>query len=150
MKNLIYSGIATLLLSLAGFAQQQSVKEFHVIFADWTEWGRTSKNCKGFGLCNFQSCTFCCTENGVIVECNNKNRVPNSGVIEIDKVTNEGFLTISLDVAFKEQNDAVKNTETLYLDEDLHSGNITLYKGEYKFNNSVGRYGGYLIKASLK
>ncbi len=150
MKKLIYSIITIMLLSLSGFAQNQPVKEFHIIYADWDGWGRTSRDCKGFGLCKFTSCTFCCTEGDVIVSCNDNQKVPNSGVIKIDEKTNQGFLTIRLDISIKEQNDAVKNKETLYLDEDLISENIILYKGEYNFDPSLGNDGGYIVRASLK
>jgi hypothetical protein len=48
---------------------------FHVVFLDWDEWGRAKKNCAGWGLCNFRSCTFCCTDNDTdeIVPCNPQN-----------------------------------------------------------------------------
>lgn len=150
MKNLIYSIITIVLFSLGGSAQNQTKKEFHLVYADWTEWGRTSRGCKGFGLCNFQSCSFCCTEGDVIVSCEDRKRVPNSGIIKIDKETKQGFLTISLDVAIPEQNQAISKKETLYLDSDLISETIILYKGEYKFDQTVGKYGGYLVKAALK
>lgn len=150
MKNSVYSIIAIVLFAFNGFSQTQPIKEFHLIYADWDEWGRTSRGCKGFGLCHFRSCTFCCTQGDVIVSCHDKTRVPNSGIIKIDKETNQGFLTISLDSSIEEQKDAINNKETLYLDTDLYSENIILYKGDYEFDTSVGKYGGYIVKAGLK
>lgn len=149
MKNLVYSIMTILLLSFSSYAQTAS-KEFHIIYADWTGWGRTSMNCTGFGLCHFQSCTFCCTEGDVIVSCRDKTRIPNSGIITIYNDTNQGFLTISLDISIDEQSEAIKNAKTLYLDTDLYSKDITLYKGEYKFDKSIGKYGGYVVIASSK
>lgn len=137
-----------MLISISGFAQNP--KSFHVIYADWSKWGRTSKKCTGFGLCNFRSCTFCCTQEGVVVSCNDKKKVPNSGIISIDKETNLGFLIIKLDNTVAEQNEAIKTDATLYIDTDLTSETITLAKGEYKFDKTIGKSGGYTIPASLK
>ncbi|MEZ4839227.1 hypothetical protein [Flavobacterium sp.] len=123
---------------------------FHVIFADWSEWGRTSRDCDGWGLCNFRSCTFCCTDsNGVIVSCNeNQNRISRSGKIVLYEDNEEGFLEINLDVVFPDEKNAIDNKLILYIDQDLVNDGVKLHKGEYEFNLNVGRYGGYIIKAS--
>ncbi len=142
---------AILLVSTVSIGQTQTlepVREFYVIYMDWDGWGRTSRDCRGFGLCNFTSCTFCCIENGVIVSCNNSNRIPNSGVANIDKKTNKGFLTIKLDPIFSDQKDAISNRETLHIDIDLTKDGFTLHKGEYAFDSSMGKHGGYNVKVT--
>lgn len=142
--------MAIMLFSTLGFGQTAPVKEFHMLYVDWDSWGRTSRGCKGFGLCNFQSCTFCCTQGDVIVSCKDKKRLPNSGIVKIDKETKLGFLIIALDANIQEQNDIIAKKEVLSLDKDLVSDNIILYKGDYKFDSSVGNSGGYNVKAGLK
>lgn len=149
MKNIVYSIITIMLLSFNGYSQTTSNKEFHLAYADWDGWGRTSKQCHGFGLCNFTGCTFCCVENGVIVNCKDKKVMPKSGLIKIDVATNNGFMTIKLNPQFPDENDAIKNKETLYIDENLTNDDITLYKGNYAFDSSIGLYGGYIVQASM-
>jgi hypothetical protein len=149
MKKIIYSIITIILLSLNGYSQTASKKEFFVIYADWDGWGRTSRQCHGFGLCKFNSCTFCCVDGGVIVSCDDKKIVPKSGTIKIDVETNKGFMTINLNPQFSEENDAINKKETLYIDEDLKSDKITLHKGVYVFDSSIGKYGGYSVEANM-
>lgn len=148
MKTLILS--LFLLISLSNLSFSQSAKkEFHVIYVDWDGWGRTSRECKGFGLCKFASCTFCCTEEGVIVNCNNKNIIPNSGIANIDKETKEGILTIALNPNFAEQSNAINQKSTLFIDENLRFENLTIIKDDYLYDASVGRNGGYLVKIKM-
>lgn len=139
-------------LSIAtmGFSQTTNKKEFHIILANWDGWGRTSKDCRGFGLCNFTSCTFCCTENDVIVNCNDKQIIPNAGIISMDPETKEGFLTITLSPVNETQRQAIEQKLALYLDTDLTSDTITLVKARYAFDPSVGKYGGYRVQAFEK
>jgi hypothetical protein len=47
-------------------------KEKHIYYASWDSWGRTSRDCKGAGLCNFTACWFCCTEGSEIVDCDSR------------------------------------------------------------------------------
>lgn len=123
-------------------------KEFHIHFANWDGWGRTSRECDGFGLCHYDDCWFCCTENDVVVNCNEGNRISNSGEITIFDDTKLGYLTIKLDPNDSEHLAAINNREILYIDNNISSVKTTLHKGEYEFDPSVGEYGGYIVTAS--
>lgn len=111
----------------------------YIYHATWDAWGRTSQGCKGFGLCHFQSCWFC--EVG-----GNKN----SGEIEIDESTKQGYLYIKLDPSDKVQDRAIIEKFVLYIDNDLFNNDVTLYKGNYIFDSKIGNYGGYKVMASAK
>ncbi len=84
------------------------------------------------------------------MDCNNKNRVSNAGEITIFDDTKTGFLTIKLDPSDAEHLAAINKQEVLYIDEDISSTLTTLHKGEYRFDQSVGDYGGYIVTASEK
>lgn len=79
---------------------------------------------------------------------NNKNRVSNAGEINIFDDTKTGFLTIKLDPSDPEHLAAISNQEVLYIDQDISSTLTTLHKEEYRFDQSVGDYGGYIVTAS--
>lgn len=125
-----------------------SRKKFHIHFASWDEWGRTSKECKGWGLCNYEDCWFCCTENDVVVSCNDDMKLVNGGEIIVYDETKTGHLIIKLDPTKTDQLEAINNKSVLYLDSDISSAKTTLHKGKYLFNEGIGKHGGYLINAS--
>jgi hypothetical protein len=144
MKKVIFGLLAIVLLSNFSFSQSTDKKEFHIYWGDG-EFGRTSKNCKGIGLCNYVDCWFCCTENDVIVDCKSKKNIPNSGVVIIDNATKKGFLTVKLDPNNPSHLEAINNKSIFYIDVDLKGANFTLKKGEYKFNSNIGKNGGYIV-----
>jgi hypothetical protein len=153
MKKLLFSVITVFLLSFNNYSQESN-KTFYPFYMDWDGWGRTSKECHGFGLCHFSSCTFCCVQEGVIVPCNDKVKLTNTGIVLIDPDTNRGFLTITLDPSDPQQKDAIKNKEIFYIDDDLKNDDlkgdrIMLLKGEYVFDSAIGKYGGYKVNAVL-
>lgn len=123
------------------------VRKKHIYYSQWDEWGRSNLGCNGWGLCNFVDCWFCCTENDVIVNCNNGIAVNNSGIVEIDVDSGVGFLTIELNPNFDEQNNAILNSSILYIDDDIIGEKVTLLKGEYHFSTEIGEYGGYRVDA---
>jgi hypothetical protein len=147
MKKLILLMFFALSFNKVCYAQQEPVR-FMIVFADWDEWGRTSKECASWGLCNFRSCTFCCVQEGTIVDCPTKSRMPNSGTIKIDTLTNKGFLYIELDPLFDIQKLAIDKKEIFYIDDDLSNKEFIIKKGQYPFNSSIGKYGGYKIDAT--
>ncbi|PYE78632.1 hypothetical protein DFQ11_1255 [Winogradskyella epiphytica] len=120
--------------------------KFKVYFATWDEWGRSSKDCKGWGLCNYTSCWFCCIdENEDIVDCNTSQSVDNSGTITINPITNLGHLVIELNPSVTIQNDAIVNQKTFYIDNDIITTDAIVHKGDYSFDSSIGLFGGYSI-----
>ncbi len=122
--------------------------EFHIHYATWDEWGRAKKNCKGWGLCNYSGCWFCCTDGGVIVDCDSASKIQNSATIIVNDRTKQGFFIIELDPSITIQNEAIINKKIFYIDEDIVFENTILHKGEYSFNEQVGEYGGYKLNVT--
>lgn len=133
--------------TLSTSTEKTNDKEFYIYFIDWDQWGRTSRNCDGFGLCHFRDCWFCCLENDFIVNCNEGNKIDNAGELKIYKNSKKGFLTIKLNPQNKEHLKAITNREVLYIDENISNSKTTLIKGAYNFNPTVGKHGGYIINA---
>jgi len=146
MKKLVL--LALFLLSFSKVCYSQGEVVHHVFFIEWDgEWGRTSKGCKGFGLCNFDSCWFCCEQDGCIIKCPSIEKMYGAGIVDINPKDNTGFLTIKLNPENKIENTAINNKEILYIDEDIVNCGITLFKGEYVFDKQIGTYGGYKVNA---
>ncbi|MCJ7934712.1 MAG: hypothetical protein MUW56_14065 [Chryseobacterium sp.] len=114
-----------------------STAKLSIFQASWDEWGRASKSCAGWGLCNFQSCWFC-------------KLGKYTGKVEVDEFTMEGFLYVALDPTDATQAQAIKTQETFFVDQDINNSNAVVYKGEYKFDASIGNYGGYQIPVTVK
>ncbi|WP_040280766.1 hypothetical protein [Psychroserpens damuponensis] len=125
--------------------------KFVIHHATWDEWGRASKDCKSWGLCNYEDCWFCCidTSSGDVVDCDDDEEDLSGryGTFSIDASTNTGTFTIELNPAISEQNDAIINGDTLYVDEDIVKSKTSILKGIYLFNPSVGSDGGYILNA---
>lgn len=125
-------------------------KEYHVIYMHWDNFHRTKHDCKkGFGLCNFQSCAFCCTINDVIVNCED-GKTTNGGVVYINQKNNIGYMEILLDPNYQTHLEIIENRETLHIDSDIVSldGKYFIAQGDYFFNSEIGIKGGYRTKIS--
>lgn len=120
---------------------------FHPFIMTWTTWGRTSKNCDGNGLCNFEVvCWWCCTDaNGNVVPCRSQSTSVNSAIGRIYDDTNTGYLTIKLDPIDSYHLNLITNRQSLFIDEDLENSDLVLLEGEYLFDENIGGYGGYEI-----
>lgn len=134
-----------------GSIKKKTRVQYNVYYANWDGWGRISRNCHGWGLCNFQDCWFCCTDNaGNIIDCPKEELIANGGTIYIPVESNEGFMEIKLNPDYSEQQDAITNELTLYLDNDIIGENFILRQGEYEFTSTIGQYGGYSILVTKK
>lgn len=125
-------------------------KRKHIFYVAWDGNGRTKHDCDKFGMCNVIACAFCCTENGEIVPCddsntNNNQNIYNTGIISMDLATGIGDLTYKLNPNDPQQNDAINNQWTYYVDEDFYVENVKILAGEYLYDASVGEYGGYIV-----
>lgn len=126
-------------------------KEKHIFYVAWDRNGRTKHDCDKFGMCNVVACAFCCTENGEIVPCDDSNsnsnsqNIYNTGTISVDVATGLGNLTYKLNPNDAQQNDAINNQWTYYIDEDFYIDNVKILEGEYPYDASVGEYGGYIV-----
>lgn len=121
-----------------------------IYFATWSEWGRESSDCNGWGLCEYVDCWFCCyDENNIIVNCDTGEPVRKSGTIYVNEA-GEYYMLIELNPSFELQEEAIDNEKIFYIDEDIHGDNFVLHQGDYIFDEEVGEYGGYTIEVSKK
>lgn len=122
-----------------------------IYYATWDEWGRAAKKCKGWGLCNFVDCWFCCVndDTGEIVDCETGLPIVNSGTIYIDEETGDGNMIIELNPKDYDQYVAILKKSTFFIDKDIYSDKFILKKGEYIFNERIGKFGGYNINVCI-
>jgi hypothetical protein len=115
-----------------------------IVIVQWDEWGRKKKNCDGWGLCEAD---WFPKEESIVIP------PPNGGatILELDKISNKYYIDILL--AEKVPTHIPIHALKLKIDEDIELLNIqdftsvplTIYKGNYKVNNSLGKFGGYRI-----
>lgn len=122
-----------------------------IYHASWSEWGRTSQNCKSWGLCNYTDCWFCCIndETGQIVDCNTGNPIKNYGTIYYDDNIGIGKMLIEMNPEYADHQIAITGKLTLYIDNDIYGDKFILLKGEYSLNTEIGKFGGYVINVSI-
>jgi len=119
---------------------------WRIYHAEWDEWGRKSKNCGSWGLCNFHDCWFC------------DPYLQGRGEIQLEETplgqpTGIGLLYIELDTLIAVQNSAIINQDTLFIDEDItilsevitEFDTITAKSGFYLFQTNIGPSGGYVV-----
>lgn len=123
---------------------------YHIAYATWSSWGRAGLYCLGWGLCEFEGCFNCCTENSNIVDCPTSMPQEKAGIIKIENGQNEGILTISLNPNYNEQENAINNQLTFFVDDDIDNDGYIIHKGEYSFDSNVGNYGGYILNVTEK
>lgn len=119
---------------------------FTIIICSW-DWGRDSRQCKGFGLCNFV--WFPEFKNEIVAT---NTSLPDASIIETD--TNGERYTdillsekVSLDIQKKLP--ALVIDKSLSCQDTLDTGEIktlTMRKGEYRFDPNLGENGGYRVK----
>lgn len=114
---------------------------YYIYYAHWDEWGRSSRNCAGWGLCNFDDCWFCDVDN---------RPSKNQAKVIFDKETGEGHMYIELKISDPQQADAINNESKFYIDEDIEKPNSILLKGVYDFQPEIGKYGGYKLAIKVK
>lgn len=110
---------------------------FAIYWSTWIEWGHLP-DCKGWGLCDYNDCWFC--------DVADKHRAK----VLIDKKTNAGEMLIELDPVKADEKRAIEEKSVFIIAADIKKTNSVLYKGEYAFDKSVGKYGGYRLNISLK
>lgn len=124
--------------------QKEQNKEASLIIVSWDEWGRASKNCDGWGLCNadwfpeFKQAPRLTNEYG------------GSTLLEFDNKNNKFFIDILL--SEKAPLNIPNQALTLKIDlnfqlnvKQIVGRNLTFQKGNYDLNNSLGDFGGYRI-----
>jgi hypothetical protein len=117
-------------------AANLTANKWYIFYVTWEEWGRASRNCAGWGLCNFYSCWTC--------EIADRPGQYSGKVIYNDE-TGRGTLSIELNQTEEIQTEAITWELPFTIDKDIVNGKVTLLKGIYKFDSKVGPYGGYLV-----
>lgn len=106
-------------------------------WATYKEWGHLP-DCSGWGLCDYSDCWFCDVG----------DRHP--AKVLIDPKTKEGEMLIALDPARSEEKKAIAGKLPFTITSDIDKPNSILRKGLYVFDATVGKYGGYRLKITLK
>jgi hypothetical protein len=116
-----------------------------IVIVSWDKWGRTSRDCRGFGLCK------------PVWWPTPEHTVPNvnpldgcATILELDPNNSKYYFDILLaakplgSIPLNELNLAVDNTITL--DTQSAIGNdLNIKQGLYTYDSSLGAYGGYRI-----
>lgn len=131
---------------------EQPVK-IAIIHIGWDgKWGRTSKDCTGFGLCEAEICWFCCFDanhNRVPCSENDEYSARKSFKAEINLDTKLGTLLIPMSHDTAEEINAINEHSIFYIDEDIIQPEFKIHKGEYIFESTVGDFGGYKVNISI-
>lgn len=116
-----------------------------ILIVEWDEWGRASKLCDGWGLCNadwFPSSS----------KLASKVTSGNGGasILEFDASKKKYFIDILL--AETVPSDIPKEVLTFKIDADFELNvqlavgqSLTFHQGNYNFDDSLGKFGGYRI-----
>lgn len=126
---------------------------FYLFFTTWDgRWGREIHDCdRGWGFCEAESCFFCCVNgNEEIVDCDTGEVIADEYIpVIINPITSNGYLDIKLDPSNPKEADAINNKSIFHIDENINASNLlTLHKGQYQFDSSIGSNGGYRVLAS--
>ena len=116
-----------------------------IIIVRWDEWGRASKQCRGWGLCNAE--WFPKTKKQA-----QKNTSTNGSatLLEFDNSLNKYYIDILL--AETPPSEIPSDALTLKIDKNFEldvqseiSQNLTFNQGDYPYDSSLGEFGGYRI-----
>jgi hypothetical protein len=148
-KKLEFVDIKTIINKKAtskGTPQDSLTADYIVV--EWDEWGRGSKHCAGWGLCNanwFPS--------GQRLSSNTSKKSNITGaatLLRYDKKKSKYYIDILL--AKTAPSDIPLDALALKIDSDFNldvkkaiSRNLTFHQGKYSFDSSLGNFGGYRI-----
>jgi|GEM_PF-6502143 hypothetical protein len=113
-------------------SNSNATNKYYIFYAEF-DWGRDSKDCESWGICNYYDCWFCDVPSA------------NTATIVINDDNKKGDFIIKLDPSVNIQNEAIINKKELYVDNDIITKLTTLHKGVYQFDNTIGNYGGYKL-----
>lgn len=113
--------------------------EREIFYMEFDAWGRSSRSCDGWGLCNFRACFLCCVDdNGYKIDCETKTEMVRTGWIYLTGQT--GYFSIELDPSNPEEQAAIDDQSTLYVDYDIYTNDLKIHSGEYAYDSSLGGY----------
>ncbi|RZJ48744.1 MAG: hypothetical protein EOO44_19970 [Flavobacterium sp.] len=104
--------------------------------------GRVSKNCGGFGVCELSALGVTIVEGPVKITVTHN----------LDSETPDFALKGSYELNSAEQLDGLDDT-TFYVDQDFYSSDqdgvkYVFHKGEYTYDPTIGKFGGYAIQVT--
>lgn len=145
-ENSIANGLTFKKIDISQEISSFAKKKFWIVAFD--EWGRKSKNCGGWGLCDAKW-FFCTNEDDQEVPCeNNRPSIGYSTLLELDSVINKYYV----DILLGEPTDIPEEDLTFYIDEsfdidtEIAIGKDLIFpKNVYLFDYSLGDYGGIRI-----
>lgn len=120
--------------------------EISIIILEWEKFGRTSKDCEGFGLCNVVWFPMFRYRDDVV---NDDIKVDGATILERDQLGN-----LHADFLLKEpvSDEIAAQLPTLEVDEDLDAFALTasdtvyqVKQGSYAFDRTLGTNGGYRV-----
>jgi hypothetical protein len=142
MKKLVFGLIATVMFSVVGNAQKSTNGTYaKFILVSWDEWGRASRDCKSWGLCNAE--WFHCKPDPCFGKTGSSNF---SSQLQFNEKKEEFYIEIVLDNKTKEK---FKNEDLSILPVDLDivfktkeflGRDLTISKGKYSFDSSSNSY----------
>jgi len=118
---------------------------FKIIIVSWDEWGRASRQCRGWGLCNAD--WFPSAQRRA-----QKSTSTNGSatLLELDNSLNKYYIDILL--AETPPSEIPTDALTLKIDENFElnvkseiSQNLTFNQGDYPYDDSLGEFGGYRV-----
>jgi uncharacterized protein (DUF2237 family) len=134
MKNLFFILLSVFFLSTSKSHSQDSSRRLVIVGCD--EWGRASKKCAGWGLCNARWFYW-------------EEKTSGLGFnypVLLDPKTNEYYLNIKLDDATKKKY-STEDLNSMIIDDDIFLNtksalgkDLTISKGKYIFDKTLDGY----------
>ena len=149
MKSKLLIAAFLMLIAFEGSAQNRAdvpatttptfdeTGRFWIYWATYIEWGHLPV-CKGWGLCDYSDCWFC--------DVGDKHKAK----VLINPKTKEGEMLIELNPSEPNEKKAISEKLVFTISADIDKTNSILRKGLYNFDSTVGKYGGYRLKITLK
>lgn len=145
-KQLRFVDISTRIANKQGNTRVKA-RGITIIIVEWDEWGRASKNCGGWGLCN---ANWFPQFKRTAQKSRNVSTNGGATLLEFDGSLSKYYIDILL--AETPPAEIPIEALTLKIDENFElnvknaiSKNLTFNQGDYSYDNSLGEFGGYRI-----
>jgi len=125
-----------------------------LVILSWDEWGRKSKNCGGWGLCN-ANWFYCVDENDQEVPCKDESKSAKSEqtnglsvLLQYDTLKEKYYIEMLLSEPTEISTDllSLKIDSSFDVKTKEAVGKDLIFKnGDYNFDTSLGEFGGYRV-----
>ncbi|MBC7524637.1 MAG: hypothetical protein H7239_09390 [Flavobacterium sp.] len=140
-KSLVFKEINSQSTDAQNRTVYTGVNGDNIVIVSWTEWGRASRDCRGWGLCNAD---WFPGDRGV----NYENGNGYATYLQIDDTTGKYYLEVKLaaESTIPENLLDLKIDADFELDTTLEIGQKLIFKqGTYHFDSTLGEFGGIKI-----